>query len=45
MIRLLRLTIVALLTTGVASAQVIPPLRVGLSGGLTLNPLSPSVQV
>lgn len=34
----------ALLTTGVASSQVIPPTRIGISGGLTLSPLSPSVR-
>lgn len=43
--RLITLTIVALLTMGQGLAQTIPPTRIGISGGLNLNPLSPSVRV
>ncbi|MCX6139390.1 MAG: hypothetical protein NTX15_00900, partial [Candidatus Kapabacteria bacterium] len=35
----------AFLITGSVISQVIPPTRLGLSAGLTLNTLSPSVQV
>jgi len=42
---LLTFTLVALLITGQAIAQTIPPTRIGIYGGLNLNPMSPSVQV
>ncbi len=44
-IRILTLSAVCLLASAQLFAQIIPPTRVGLAGGVTLNPLSPSVQV